>query len=128
MITKKEVSCLVKAKSEIFGEIDRREIPGATPRLERERWFNARNTEKRVPFPIRSIASRPTLAVVALQGLIVQLLRANTILRVSILSRNILLKGPGLRIGIMPPKQATLGLEIQLSLRSATIMVCVLGG
>lgn len=37
MITKKEVSCLVKAKSEIFSEIDRREIPGATPRLERER-------------------------------------------------------------------------------------------
>lgn len=46
-----------------------------------------------------------------------QLLRASTILRISLPSRNILLRGPGLKIGIMPPKQATLGyVKTQLTL------------
>lgn len=58
-------------------------------------------------------------AVVALQERVVQLLRASTVLRISTLSRNISLRGPGFKTGIMPPKQATLGyVKTQLTLGS----------
>lgn len=59
--------------------------------------------------PSNLLNLHPPSTVVAPQGLIVQLLRAGTIFRALTHHQNILLRRPGLRIGIMPPKQATLG-------------------
>lgn len=95
----------------------------------KEKKLNANHTRVENAFPSHSRHLLYTLAVVALQERVVQLLRASTVLRVSTLSRNILLRGPGLRIGIMPPKQATLGyVKTQLTLGSVALTLIIRDG